>query len=512
MPSVFFPLLPVTGAWPAWHSPSGTLRLLMTRRTSVLLCSCFLLVTCLSFAPFASAQATDTSHKEAVDIFRQLIEINTTDSVGSVTAAARAMQQRFLDAGFAASDLQLLGPNDRKQNLVVRYHGASGKKPILLIGHLDVVEARRGDWTTDPFQFVTEDGYYYGRGTQDMKESDAILVETLLRLHRERFQPDRDIILALTADEEGGKSNGVNWLVEHHRDLIDADYVLNPDGGGVELHHGKATIFSVDASEKLYADYQLTVTNPGGHSSLPVPDNAIYELADGLQRLSHYSFPTELNGVTRDYFETESKILSGQTAADMRAILKTPPDSEAVKRLSQTPEYNSTLRTTCVATRLDAGHANNALPQRAEAIVNCRILPGHSKEEVRQELIRVLNSPKITVQYVGDGGEGQGVIFDKAPDKKALPPAAIKPEVMQALQQVAGKMWPGVPVVSTMADGASDGIYTNAAGMPTYGVSGIALESDDVRAHGKDERLPIASYDRGVDFYYDFLKTLTTAH
>jgi acetylornithine deacetylase/succinyl-diaminopimelate desuccinylase-like protein len=485
----------------------------MTRRNSVPLCSCsLLLLTCSPLTPSVRAQDKDASHTEAVDILRQLIEINTTDSVGSVTAAARAMQQRFLDAGFPASDLQLLGPNDRKQNLVVRYHGASGKQPILLIGHLDVVEARREDWTTDPFQFVTKDGYYYGRGTQDMKESDAILVETLLRLHREHFQPDRDIILALTADEEGGKSNGVNWLVEHHRDIIDADYVLNPDGGGVELHHGKATIFSVDASEKLYADYQLTVTNPGGHSSLPVPDNAIYELADGLQRLSHYSFPTELNGVTRDYFEAESKILSGQTAADMRAILNTPPDSEAVKRLSQTPEYNSTLRTTCVATRLDAGHANNALPQRAQAIVNCRILPGHSKEEVRQELIRVLNSPKITVQYVGDGGEGQGVIFDKAPDKKALPPAAIKPEVMQALQQVAGKMWPGVPVVSTMADGASDGIYTNAAGMPTYGVSGIALESDDVRAHGKDERLPIASYDRGVDFYYDFLKTLTTAH
>ncbi|HEY2003308.1 MAG TPA: M20/M25/M40 family metallo-hydrolase [Acidobacteriaceae bacterium] len=485
----------------------------MTRRSSVLLCSCSLLLLAGSpLTPSARAQETDASHTEALAIFRQLIEINTTDSVGSVTAAARAMQQRFLDAGFAASDVQLLGPNDRKQNLVVRYHGASGRKPILLIGHLDVVEARREDWTTDPFQFVTKDGYYYGRGTQDMKECDAILVETLLRLHREHFQPDRDIILALTADEEGGKSNGVNWLVEHHRDLIDADYVLNPDGGGVELHHGKATIFSVDASEKLYADYQLTVTNPGGHSSLPVPDNAIYELADGLQRLSRYSFPTELNGVTRDYFQTESKILSGQTAADMRAILKTPQDPEAVKRLSQTPEYNSTLRTTCVATRLDAGHANNALPQRAQAIVNCRILPGHSKEEVRQELIRVLNSPKITVQYVGDGAEGQGVIFDQAPDKKALPPAAIKPEVMQALDQVAGKMWPGVPIVSTMADGASDGIYTNAAGMPTYGLSGIALESDDVRAHGKDERLPIASYDRGVDFYYDFLKTLTTAH
>jgi acetylornithine deacetylase/succinyl-diaminopimelate desuccinylase-like protein len=345
-----------------------------------------------------------------------------------------------------------------------------------------------------------------------MKEADAILVETLLRLHREGFRPDRDIILALTADEEGGKSNGVNWLIQNHRDLIDAEYVLNPDGGGVELHHGKATIFSVDASEKLYGDYQLTVTNPGGHSSLPVPENAIYELADGLERLSHYDFPTELNGVTRAYFEAESKIMSGQTAADMRAVLKTPPDPDAVKRLNQSPEYHSTLRTTCVATRLDAGHANNALPQRAQAIVNCRILPGHSKEEVRQEIIRVLDSPKITVQYVGDGGEGQGEIFEKAPDKKALPPAPINPAVMNALQQVAGKMWPGVPIVSTMADGASDGIYTNAAGMPTYGISGIALESNDVRAHGKDERLPIASYDRGVDFYYDFLKTLTTTH
>lgn len=484
----------------------------MIRRASCLLASSLLFLAASSVSLPAHAQAGDATHKEAVDIFRQLVETNTTDSVGSVTAAARAMQQRFLDAGFPASDLHLLGPNDRKQNLVVRYHGASGKKPILLIGHLDVVEANREDWTTDPFQFVTKDGYYYGRGTQDMKESDAILVETLLRFHREGFKPDRDIILALTADEEGGDSNGVDWLLKNHRDLIDAAYVLNPDGGGVELHHGKATIFSVDASEKLYADYLLTVTNPGGHSSLPRPDNAIYQLADGLERIRNYTFPFELNDVTRDYFATESKIMSGQTAEDMRAILQTPPDPAAIQRLDQTPEYNSTLRTTCVATRLEAGHANNALPQRATAIVNCRIFPGHSKEEIRQDLIRVLNDPKVTVQYVGDGGEGQGKIFDRAPDTKALPPAAVNPEVRQALDQVVGKMWPGTPVISTMADGASDGIYTNAAGMPTYGVSGIALESNDVRAHGKDERLPVGSFDRGVDFYYALLTTLTKAH
>ena len=482
----------------------------MIRRTSVcLLASSLLFLLCSSPA---HAQASDATHKEAVDIFRQLIEINTTDSVGSVTAAAKAMQQRFLDAGFPASDIHLLGPNPRKMNLVVRYHGASGKKPILFIGHLDVVEANRDDWTTDPFQFVTKDGYYYGRGTQDMKESDAILVETFLRFHREGFKPDRDLILALTADEEGGDYNGVDWLIKNRRDLIDAAYVLNPDGGGVELRHGKATIFSVDASEKLYGDYLLTVTNRGGHSSLPRPDNAIYQLADGLQRIRNYTFPFELNPVTRDYFATESKILSGQTAADMRAILKTPPDAAAIQRLDQTPEYNSTLRTTCVATRLEAGHANNALPQRATAIINCRIFPGHSKEEIRQELIRILNDPKITVQYVGDGGEGQGKIFDRAPDTKALPPAAINPEVRQALDQVVGKMWPGTPVISTMADGASDGIYTNAAGMPTDGVSGIALESNDVRAHGQDERLPVGSFDRGVDFYYALLTTLTKAH
>lgn len=480
----------------------------MTRRATVFFRSLVLLLVLTGASSSVRAQAPDTNHQQAIDIFRQLIEINTTDSVGSVTAAAQAMQQRFLAAGFSAADMQLLGPNDRKQNLVVRYRGAGGKKPILLIGHLDVVEARRGDWTTDPFQFVTKDGFYYGRGTQDMKESDAILVATLLRLHKEDFRPDRDIILALTADEEGGKSNGVDWLIEHHRDLIDAEYVLNPDGGGVELRNGKATIFSVDASEKLYADYQLTVTNPGGHSSLPVPDNAIYQLADGVEHLAHYTFPTELNSVTRAYFKAESKILTGQTASDMQAILATPPNAEAVQRLSQTPEYNATLRTTCVATRLDAGHANNALPQHAQANVNCRILPGHSKEEVRQDLIRVLDNPKITVKYVDDAGN----VYDQAPDKKALPPAPIQPQVMQALERVVGSMWPGIPIVSTMADGASDGIYTNGAGMPTYGVSGIALETDDVRAHGKDERLPIASYDRGVDFYYDFLKTLTTAH
>jgi acetylornithine deacetylase/succinyl-diaminopimelate desuccinylase-like protein len=457
-----------------------------------------------AFASTSLAQLDSQTKQLSRDIFQQLIEINTTDSSGSVTAASEAVAQRLLDAGYAKDDIFIGGPNDRKKNLVARIHGSGEKKPILFIGHLDVVEARRSDWTTDPFKFIEKDGYFYGRGTQDMKESDAILVTTFIRLHKEGFKPDRDLILALTADEEGGKSNGVDWLIKNHRDLIDAEYVINPDGGGVDMENGKAIAMDVDATEKLYGDYQLTATNPGGHSSLPVPDNAIYHIADALQRLQDYTFPFELNAVTSAYFKKMSALESGQTAADMKAILATPPDQGAIQRLSQSPIYNATMRTTCIPTRLSGGHANNALPQTAQANVNCRILPGHSLREVQQDLIRIFNDPKITVHYVNDAGG----VFDTAPDRKQLPPPALKPEVMQPLEALVNQMWPGTPVIPTMATGASDGIYTNAAGMPTYGISGIALETNDVRAHGKDERVPVDSYYRGVEFYYDFVKAL----
>jgi len=453
----------------------------------------------------AHAQLDPATRQLSRDIFQQLIEINTTDSVGSTTVAADAMAKRLLGAGFPKDDLVVLGPNSRKGNLVARLHGTGAKKPILLIGHLDVVEARREDWTTDPFQFVEKDGYFYGRGTQDMKSGDAIMITTFIRMKQEGYNPDRDIILALTADEEGGKSNGIDWLLNNHRDLIQAEYVLNHDGGGVDLEHGKARSVDIDASEKLYADFQLVVTNPGGHSSLPVPDNAIYHLAGALTRLQAYKFPFELNPVTRSYFEALSKVEAGQAAADMQAILKTPPSQDAIDRLSQDPSHNSTMHTTCVATRLDAGHANNALPQMARANVNCRILPGHSREEIRQQLIRVFADPKVAVNYVDDTGQ----VFPAAPDAKALPPAAIQPEVMQAMTGVAGRFWPGVPIIPDMADGASDGVYTNAAGIPTYAISGIALETSDFRAHGKDERVPVESYFAAVDFYYQFLKALT---
>jgi acetylornithine deacetylase/succinyl-diaminopimelate desuccinylase-like protein len=458
--------------------------------------------------PAMLAQVDPGTRQLSHDIFKQLIEINTTDSVGSTTVAAEAMAQRLRDAGFPASDVVVLGPNPRKGNMVARLHGTGAHRPVLLIGHLDVVEARRSDWTTDPFQFVEKDGYFYGRGTQDMKSDDAIWVTEFIRLKREGFKPDRDLILALTADEEGGLSNGVDWLIRNHRDLIDAEFVLNSDGGGVDTQNGKPLIVSMDACEKLYADFQLTVTNPGGHSSLPVPDNAIYHLADALVRLKNFQFPLELNDVTRTYFERMASVQTGKEAADMRAIVSIPPDPAAAGRLALDPLQNATLRTTCVATRLEAGHANNALPQSARANVNCRILPGHTREEVRQILVGVFADPKVDVRYVDNSGR----VLDSAPNGQALPPVKLRPEVMQTLDKVAGEMWPGVPVIPTMSTGASDGIYTNASGMPTFGISGVAIDMNDVRAHGRDERLRVESFYQGVDFYYRYLKALTSGH
>jgi acetylornithine deacetylase/succinyl-diaminopimelate desuccinylase-like protein len=465
------------------------------------------LVAVLLLSAASQAQVDDQTKQLAHDIFKQLVEINTTDSVGSVTAASEAMAQRFREAGFHESDIQVLGPNDRKKNLVVRLHGNGKRKPVLLIGHLDVVEAHREDWTTDPFQFVEKDGYYYGRGTQDMKVGDAIMVTTLIRFKKEGYVPDRDIILALTADEEGGKFNGPDWLIKNHRDLIEAEFVLNHDGGVVRTDHGKPLMLPVDATEKLYGDYQLTVTNSGGHSSLPVPDNAIYHLADGLARLEHYQFPFELNSVTRAYYERMSKVETGQRAQDMQTILKNPPDMSAVERLSQKPIDNSLLHTTCVATRLSGGHANNALPQMAQANVNCRIFPGHSLEEIRQTLVQVVADPKITVRFVENTGE----VMDHGSDRHSYVPPPPRPEVFKPLERIAQEMWPGIPVIPAMSTGASDGVYTNAAGLPTYSLGGVPLDRDDIRAHGKDERVPVESFYKGVDFYYRYLKALTSA-
>ena len=458
----------------------------------------------------AATQSDAVTRAMAHDIFKQLIEINTTDSIGSTTEAAQAMAQRLLDAGFAKADVVVLGPNDRKGNMVARYRGKPGSKlrPLLIIGHLDVVEARRDDWTTDPFKFVEQDGYYYGRGTQDMKEDDAILVTDFIRMRKEGFVPERDIILALTADEEGGQSNGVDWLLRNHRDLIDAEFVLNPDSGGVSMDHGKPLAVEFEATEKLYADFQVLATNPGGHSSLPKPDNAIYHVADALGVLEKSPFPFELNAVTREYFGQMAKIETGQNADDLRAILANPPDPAAIERLSKDARYNSTMRTTCVATMLSGGHAPNALPQSAEANVNCRIFPGHSQEEIRLQLVQLFNDPKLSVRYRSDARE----LSDHGSDRKAMVPPPLRTDVMTSLRKVAAKLWPGAPVIPNMQTGSSDSIYTMSAGIPSYGISGIAVDRDDIRAHGKDERVKADSYYTAVEFYYLFLESLTRGH
>jgi acetylornithine deacetylase/succinyl-diaminopimelate desuccinylase-like protein len=466
----------------------------------------------LAGAALAATRAADPGDAAADalahDIFQQLIGINTTDSVGNVTTAAAAMAQRFLAAGFPAADVLVAGPEERKKNLVVRLRGAGRHKPVLLIGHLDVVEARREDWSTDPFQLTEKDGYFYGRGTLDMKSGDAIMATALLRMKKEGVRPSRDIILALTADEEGGCCNGVEWLIRNHRELIDAEFVLNHDGivgYSISAEHGVPQEFALSATEKSYADYQLTVTNRGGHSSLPRSDNAIYELAEGLLRIGRYAFPVELNEVTRAYFVRMATARNGQMAADMRAITRTPGDAAAAERLAREPDINALMRTTCVATRLEGGHANNALPQRAQALVNCRILPGHSKEEVRQELIRVLSDDGIAVRYVAD----DGAVSDTAPGQRSLPPSPLLPQVLEPLERTVASTWPGLPVVPFMNASATDGIYTRAAGLPTYGVAGIVVDRDDMHAHGRDERVRVAAFYTGNGFFYRYLKAIT---
>src|SRR6266849_6461722 len=323
----------------------------------------------------AQAKATPADRRLARDIFKELIEINTTDSLGNTPRAARAMAQRLLTAGFPAADVRVLvGPDSTHGNLVARYRGTgAGGRPIVVFAHLDVVPARRADWSVEPFTLLEQDRYFYGRGTTDDKVGDAVLVADFIRLKQAGFTPTRDLTLVLTGDEET-LGSCIQWLVTEHRALIDAAFALNTDAGGGVLQDGRRVLFEVQASEKVYATYVLEATDKGGHSSLPRPaDNPIYRLAAALERIAQYQFPVKLNEVSRAFFERSAAIETGQVAADMRRVLQTPPDSAAVTRLGAAPFYNSKLRTTCVATMMEAGHAENALPQTARATVNCRI-------------------------------------------------------------------------------------------------------------------------------------------
>lgn len=441
-------------------------------------------------------------------LFKQVIEIPTVHNRGEVPRMAGLIASELEKGGFPAADIQIKPyeglSGDKTAAMIFRWRAERPTaKPILLLGHMDVVEAKREDWTTDPFKLVEKDGYFYGRGTQDMKGSDAIAVADLIRLKKEGFVPNRDIILALTADEENGKSNGVEWLLKNRRELVDAEYVLNPDSG--QVHTDAPVTVEFEATEKLYADYEVMATNAGGHSSLPVPNNAIYHVANALTALQHYSFPAEVNAVTHEYFEAMAKIESGQTATALHGVLQTPLDPGAVEKLSKDVHYNSTLRTTCVATMLAGGHAPNALPQRALANVNCRIFPGHPPEEIRQQLVKLFNDPDIKVGYKSV----DGTVADQAPDAKAMEVPPLRKDVMKSLNKISQTMWPGATVVPRMEVGASDSVHTMAAGIPSYGICGLAINRHDDRMHGRDERLGVESFYNGLTFYYLLLKDLT---
>ena len=428
------------------------------------------------------------------EILKQLIEINTSDSAGHTPEAAKALADRLLNAGFPAADVRVLGYNPRYQSLVARYRGRSaGKKPVLLMAHLDVVDARREDWSTDPYQFIEKDGFYYGRGTEDVKDGAAMLIANFIRYKKEGFVPDRDLIIVLTADEEtSGES--IRWLVAEHRDLIDAEFALNTDGGGGDYRDGKPIRFNVQAAEKVYQSFSLEVRNKGGHSSRPVPDNAIYHLARGLSRLGDSQFPVRLNEVTRAFFQRGAAAELPAVAADMRLVARTG-DAAAARRLSAgSPYYNSVLHTTCVATRLFAGHADNALPQLARATVNCRIEPDEPVDSVEARLRRIVADTAIH--------------FSRIAEAHPSPPSPLRPEVMGPVEAVAKKYWPGVPVVPEMSTGASDGLYTRNGGIPTYGVAAVFEDMNDSRAHGRDERVGVKEYHLAAEYWYELVKRL----
>ena len=460
-----------------------------------------LLALSIGFTVPLHAQAPRTlspNDQRARDIFEQLININTTGSSGSTTVASNAMAKRLLDAGFPPGDVQVMGPGDSKNhNLVARFRGTGTQKPILLLAHIDVVEARREDWSVDPFTLLERDGFFYGRGTLDVKDGAAILVATLARLKQEGYRPNRDLILALTTGEEGGSDyNGVQWLLANHRDLIEAAYVINMDAGDPVILNGKRAFRSVQAAEKVYVTFKLEVHNPGGHSSLPLKDNAIYRLAAALGRLSAYDFPARLNDITRASFAKWSQLQQGTIATDMAAVAQTTPDTAAIRRLSDaSPLYNAQLRTTCVATQLAGGHAENALPQSASATVNCRMLPGTPSDEVQGTLVRVVNDTAVKVT----------VVTAATPS----PLAALQPDVMSAIERVTTRLW-HIPVIPVMETGATDGLYLRNAGIPVYGVSGVFVDINDIRAHGRDERIGVQEYYDGAEYIYQLIKEVSS--
>lgn len=464
---------------------------------------CTAVVTAMLAATTTALTAQNTSPAEdmqrARSILAELVEINTTNSErGDTTAAARALERRLLDAGFPAADVHVLVPADAatKGNLVARYRGRNPNlKPILLLAHIDVVEALPGDWSVDlnPFEFLERGGYYYGRGVTDDKDEAAIYTANFIRMRREGFVPDRDIVVALTADEEGGPRNGVRFLLEEHRELIDAAFALNEGGGGM-ARDGERISNNVQAAEKKFLSYYFTATNPGGHSSLPVRKNAIYDLSQALLAVQGYDFPVMLNEVTEAFFAGSADLVGGEMGEAMRRIVTDPDDAAAAATLSEDTGYNSRLRTTCVATLLEGGHAQNALPQTAQANVNCRLLPSHDSADVQVRLQALAEPFEVEVSARGTATPS--------------PPSPLTPEVLEPIERTTREMWPGVPVLPVMSTGATDGLYLRREGIPVYGVSGIFGDMDDRRAHGRDERIRIEHFYEGQEFLYRLVKVL----
>jgi acetylornithine deacetylase/succinyl-diaminopimelate desuccinylase-like protein len=464
---------------------------------SVLLTAIFVFSNIKIMSQSNTAGETYKSHQAlARDIFRELIEINTTRNNGS-TRASEAMAARLISAGFPVQDVRIEGPRPENMNLVVRYRGKGKKAPVLFIGHLDVVEALRQDWSYDPFKLTEKDGYFYGRGTTDMKVEDADIIANLIRLKKENYLPERDIIVALTDHEEGGNYNGIKWLLANRRELIDAEFCINLDGGGGSLKNGKHVTMEIQTSEKIYFDIKFEVRNKGGHSARPVRDNAIYRLSEALLKVADNNFPFRINETTQMFFERSADNETGQVRTDMLAISKNISDNEAAERLAKSsPYYNSMLRTTCVATMLSGGHAENALPQTATANVNCRMHPDDNQEFVLATLRSVVNDSLVMIS---------------AKNKAAVSPASpLVKEVLDPLEKITASMWPGVKVVPVMSTGATDGLYLRSAGIPVYGTGGMFTDIDDSRAHGKDERIGVKEFYEGVDFMYRFIKALTS--
>ena len=455
------------------------------------------LLVALAF-PFCLADAGAaelTSRQQAFrEIYRELVEINTTDSVGDTVRAAEAMAARLRSGGFPAADIQVLSSGPRKGNLVARLRGTGARRPILLIAHMDVVEAKREDWDFDPFKLQETGGYFRARGAMDDKAMASIFVANMIEYVKEGFKPDRDIILALTADEELSDSphDGAHWLLDNHRALIDAELAINEGGPGA-LRAGKPFRMAVQHAEKVYQTYVLEVTDPGGHSASGRRDSAIYRLADALHRLREFDFPVALNSVTRAFFERMAAAEAPPMADAIKAMLE-GRTGEVLMPLTLRPDYNAVIRTTCVATLLEAGHAENALPQTARATVNCRILPNQPVADVERTLVRVIADDQVKI----------------VPKGKAVlsPPSPIDAENMRNVEAIAADMWPGVPVIPTMGSGYTDSRWLRNAGIASYGVSGLFVDPLTVGTHGLNEQIGVKELYDGKEFLYRLVKRL----